>query len=73
MHVRTHLTTQSTRECVARASHPPCALPPPCMQQNGETALMLGILYDHDESVLRLLLERKADVNASDEVLRGEG
>ena len=42
------------------------------MQQYGATALMVGVDEGRDESMLRLLLERKADVNASDEVLRGE-
>ena len=41
--------------------------------QWGDTALSWALLKGRDESVLRLLLERKADVNAVDEVPRGEG
>ena len=35
--------------------------------------MILGVYYGRDESVLRLLLEGKADLNAADEVSRGEG
>ena len=34
---------------------------------------MIGVGEGCDESVLRLLLEGKADANAADEVPRGEG
>ena len=43
-----------------------------CMQY-GTTALHYRVIYKVDESIMRLLLEHKADPNVADEVPHGEG
>ena len=41
--------------------------------QDGKTALHYGAGKDAREPIMRLLLERKADASAKNEVPRGEG
>ena len=55
---------------MSRVSHPPRSFPTPCMQ-DGKTALHYGAENGAGEPIMRLLLERKADVNAKDMVPRG--